>query len=277
MKFPIYWKRVQNEKGTLSARGWSDLSSDDAMQNARKRLDRIQTALRSDTLDQLRNDYQYVSDHLICEFVVDRILDNQGVEVGIVSRNAYGSLILNTSRLMMIDIDLPQESVRGWFQRVFGRSKSDRQEEKLQQLREWQKLHPEFTFRVYRTAGGLRLLASNRVIDQIDQNLFMIMEDLNADPLYLKLCRQQKCFRARLMPKPWRIGMSRPPKTFPFENIQAEKEFDAWFGRYLEGAKQYKVCRYLTTLGSAPIHPAIVQLIDLHDQFCCREEELTLA
>lgn len=277
MRFPIYWKRARNEAGTVSARGWSDSSSEEAQQNARQRLGRVLSALKSDGIVQLSRDYQYVIDHLICEFVVDRIYDDQGAEVAVVSRNAYGSLILNTPRLMMVDIDLPPGKFGGWLSRLFGKPQPNPEELQLQKLTAWQKSNPAFSFRVYRTSAGLRLLVSNRTIDRIDQQIFQIMEELNADPLYLELCRKQKCFRARLMPKPWRIHMPRPPKTFPFDDLEDEQEFDDWFNRYLSASKEYKVCRYLMTIGSTQPDPAAKQLIDLHDKFCCREQELTLA
>ncbi len=41
MKFPTFWIRLQNPKGTVTARGWSDVSLDEATRNAQNRLIRI--------------------------------------------------------------------------------------------------------------------------------------------------------------------------------------------------------------------------------------------
>ncbi len=41
MKFPTFWIRLQNASGTIGARGWSDLSLDEATRNAEVRLQRI--------------------------------------------------------------------------------------------------------------------------------------------------------------------------------------------------------------------------------------------
>jgi len=38
-----------------------------------------------------------------------------------------------------------------------------------------------------------------------------VFDTLGADPPYRRLCRTQKCFLARLTPKPWRCGVAKPP------------------------------------------------------------------
>jgi len=48
VKFPRYWTRVKNESGLVVARGWSETSHDEALVNAKARLNRILDYLRSD-------------------------------------------------------------------------------------------------------------------------------------------------------------------------------------------------------------------------------------
>jgi hypothetical protein len=105
MRFPKFWKQVENESRSISARGWSDNSPEEAEQNAKLRLARILTALKSNGLDTLQRKYQYVIDNTICEYVVDHVQDLDGNEIAVISGNSYGSLMLNTPRLMIVDID----------------------------------------------------------------------------------------------------------------------------------------------------------------------------
>ncbi|HMO12943.1 MAG TPA: hypothetical protein PKD64_16280 [Pirellulaceae bacterium] len=281
MRFPLYWKQVENEKRTVSARGWSDRSLEEAQRNAEQRLARILTALQSNRVDTLRRDYQYVIDNNICEFVVERIHDSAGHEIAVISRNAYGSLILNTPKLMMVDIDTdPQpQKPTGLFGKLFGnRNREPRsQEDELERLRHWQLEHADYSLRVYRTAAGLRAIVPNRDIDAIDEHLLQLMIEMGSDPLYRELCRSQKCFRARLMPKPWRVAIDYPPRKFPFASEQDELEFNAWFERYLIACRGYNVCQLITTLGSRETTPVSEQLIELHDRFCCGDAGFKLA
>jgi hypothetical protein len=242
MRFPKFWKQVENESRSVSARGWSDISPEEAEPNAKRRLERILTALKSNGLDALRRDYQYVIDNTVCEFVVDHVQDSDGNEIGEISRNSYGSLILNTPRLMIIDIDCEEPKHQtGLLSFLFGKKPMDSKSEqdRIEHLKRWQAEHPEYSFRVYRTAAGLRVIVPNRVIDVIDHSILRMMEELDSDPLYRELCRSQKCFRARLTPKPWRVGINPPVQKFPFRNQQEESQFDAWFERYLQQSRLF--------------------------------------
>jgi hypothetical protein len=281
MRFPKFWKQAFNDSRTVSARGWSEHSFEEAEQNARVRLERILTALKSNRKDSLRHSYQYVIDNTICEFVIDQVLDEaNGAQLGVISRNAYGALVLNTPRLMMVDIDCAEANrTTGLLGFLFGQKPDGlkSEEHQLERLRHWQLQHPDYGFRVYRTAAGLRAIVPNRVIESIDQTVLRIMEELDSDPLYRSLCRSQACFRARLTPKPWRVGINPPTQKFPFRNQQEESLFDVWFEQYLQRSKSSRVCQLITTIGSQETTPITGQLIELHDRFCCGDERLELA
>ena len=66
--------------------------------------------------------------------------------------------------------------------------------------------HPGMGLRLYRTANGYRCLVTHRTYDPASQECRELLEALGSDPLYIRLCRGQHCFRARLTPKPWRCG-----------------------------------------------------------------------
>ena len=244
MRFPIYWKRVQNKQGTLFARGWSDRNPEEAQQHAEMRLARIESALqKGDSLDR----YHYVIDKVICEFVVDRVLDKNDTEIAVISRNAYGSLVLNAPSVMFIDIDTPRPKSVGLFKRLFGKPEKPiaPESERLEMLRVWQSHHADFAFRVYRTRAGLRAMVTNRIFQNIDQSVLDIMDELDGDPLYRQQCKSQHCFRARLTPKPWRIGIPTIPPRFPIDTVTLDKEFSIWFDNYLTKSKQFCVCHWI--------------------------------
>ncbi len=91
------------------------------------------------------------------------------------------------------------------------------EETALASVRQWQTEHPDTSLRVYRTFAGLRLMIINRAFTGVDDATVEIMQQLGSDALYVQLCRSQNCFRSRLSPKPWRIGMQKIPAKFPFE------------------------------------------------------------
>ncbi len=92
-----------------------------------------------------------------------------------------------------------------------------------------------------------------------------MLQQYDADPLYVRLCRLQQSFRARLTPKPWQCGLRVPPASFPFDTPQQESRFRAWDADYAATAARYATCRYLTTFGGR-IAPAFEELIRFHDQ-----------
>jgi hypothetical protein len=76
----------------------------------------------------------------------------------------------------------------------------------MTKIENWSRNHPEWGWRIYRTRAGLRLLATQGLVEADSDVADGVFEALGADPLYRKLCKTQKCFRARLTPKPWRCG-----------------------------------------------------------------------
>jgi hypothetical protein len=267
VKFPQYWTRVKNESGRVVARGWSETSQDEALANAKARLNRILDYLRS---DRPLDEYQYVFDHVICEEVIDRIFDgDEDAEAAVISRNAYGSLVMNTPRLMFIDIDLPKpatglgERIKSWFSRSTDTTSPEQRA--LDEIRRWQAANDQYTLRVYRTRAGYRLLLVNRCFDGADETAMRILDELKSDRLYRRLCLAQQCFRARLSPKPWRVAAGNLPGQFPFANESLERQFHAWLDRYTRLAAAFSVCHYVETLGHDSPHDGVIALIEYHD------------
>ncbi len=119
---------------------------------------------------------------------------------------------------------------------------------------------------VYQTAGGLRVILAHREVDPCSEEAGGILDFIGSDPLYVRLCRNQKSFRARLTPKPWRCGHHAPTERWPFRNARSEKSFKVWENEYLTRIGDYSVVRLLERVGVGRVHAEIEPLLALHDQ-----------
>ena len=136
----------------------------------------------------------------------------------------------------------------------------------LDRLRQWIAARPEWRVRVYRTHSGLRYLVTHALFTPTDPQAQEAMAALGADAQYIRLCQVQKSFRARLTPKPWRIGMENPPVNFPYEDASEEAEMRAWEARYEAASQGRATCRFMEELGGGAEHPEVTPLRTLHDE-----------
>lgn len=129
--------------------------------------------------------------------------------------------------------------------------------------------HPTWNLRVYRTPAGLRLMATHTTFSARDPEVEACFRALGADPAYARMCRNQRCFRARLTAKPWRIGVGgrlRPrPGVWPVrEERRAARA--AWIHHYEGAASAFAACRYVESLGSGVVDPRVLPVLTLHDE-----------
>lgn len=117
--------------------------------------------------------------------------------------NAYNALILNTPNLFIADIDEGDPRLSK-YATVAG------EDEVLENLKALGQFDAEndtdlrsASWRVYRTHSGFRVICTSRVFDDLWFGE-RVLRFLRADPRYIDLCQRQKCYRARLTPKPWR-------------------------------------------------------------------------
>lgn len=141
--------------------------------------------------------------------------------------------------------------------------------------------HPDWTMRLYRTPAGLRVLVMHAVFDPQDKAVHQFFKAVNADPLYARMCRLQHCFRARLTPKPWRLGMKAriQPRVAAWSPEQAQHpDRLAWIADYERQSQAFAACQYLRTLGDpGRTHPRAEQVREAHDRFSHAERRLPLA
>jgi hypothetical protein len=133
-----------------------------------------------------------------------------------------------------------------------------------------------FAARVYKTAAGYRVMITNRRIRGGGNEAEMILHEFGSDPMYMRLCRTQESFRARLTPKPWRCDFRKPPVKFPFEDAGAQSAFRQWEAHYTKQIAGYATCKLITTIGDE-VDPAFGKLIEYHDRETRATSDLPLA
>jgi hypothetical protein len=214
----------------------------------------------------------YYAEQPLREEIVKELPDAQG-QAAIITRNSYGCLVLNTAKVMFIDIDLPAQKPSqpssGLLSRLFGKPKAapvaSAEATALAQVKSYADFNANWSFRAYRTASGLRLMATHDVFDPDSPLTLKTMEALGSDPLYVKLCRSQKSFRARLTPKPWRVGLQNPKLHFPYPAEEASS-VSAWCATYSQRSAPFATCAFLSSFGSDMICAEARQVIEEHDR-----------
>jgi hypothetical protein len=195
----------------------------------------------------------------------------------LITRNHYGCLVLNAAHVLFIDVDMFVPSKL--YNPIQGRN--DRLEPECQQilsdLRSVLECEDAYGFRIYRTAGGFRILATTHEFEPESEPVDRLMNSAGADRDFVALCRRQRNFRARLTPKPWRCGLRRPPNLFPRKSAKAEDRFTNWLLRYDRACVSRATCEYLGHVGPRDVHPQVGPIIEFHDRATNALSSLPLA
>lgn len=197
-------------------------------------------------------------ERVLIEPVLERLLlpdSPEAREIARVTRNSYHAEVINAYRVMFVDVDTLPDSTNS------PAEKPVPQAEALQALFDLVAQRPELRFRVYSTKAGLRYLCTSRLFDPLSAESRDILLRLKADTRYAQLCRVQKCYRARVSPKPWRC-LSKPERS-------------GFFRRLFNGVgdviapESFATCRYLESVGDNPEMPPEVSLVlQKHDTAC---------
>jgi hypothetical protein len=288
MKIPLHWSKAtadgtdqKGRKTSFSCWRSSDLSPEDAQQSA---LAAAQRALQRFVGNQSTGHYPY-GDAPLREEIVQRFEDAQGDLYAAVTRNGYGSLVLNAAQVMFIDIDFPPRPRRSGLMcliaRLFGKSPppstTSPEDDAKRRLEQFVSERPGWGIRVYRTFAGVRGLVTHDLFDPAADTTLAALEAVGADPLYIRLCKAQDCFRARLTPKPWRCGHYVNRTAWPHDGAKQQQRFETWLTAYMSKQSQYATCQYLGTLGSDTVHPDVATVMEVHDKITRCDEPLELA
>jgi hypothetical protein len=253
MKLARYWTREPGEatgadghRVRVTARGWSNESLAAARELARSTARRLAERLVAPRAEP--GQYLYGERPLPEPILREFRAGAAGDPGAVVTRNAYGALVLNARHLMFVDIDR-DDAERPVLAAVGRVAEAD-----------------GLAARVYKTAAGYRAIITSAHLDAGGASSEALLRQFGADPLYVRLCRLQESFRARLTPKPWRCGLRVPPVSFPFDTPREESRFRAWEADYASTAARYATCRYLATVGDARVAPGFEELIGYHDR-----------
>lgn len=150
----------------------------------------------------------------------------------------------------------------------------------LARVEQFIRQHPDWHLRAYRTPAGLRLLAMHATFSAHDPVVQRLFEALQTDALYARMCRLQHCFRARLTPKPWRVGMRRRIRP-PVAAWSAEQAFLPgrlqWIADYAHKAQGHAACRFLRAYGDERRVDAKAEAVRaLHDRVARAYDALPL-
>lgn len=248
MHFPKYW--AVGQSGSFTCWRSSEVSVADAQARANEGAQAVERRVKG---GDRKWEYGYPGRE-VREEVLAEGRDATGALSWAVTRNAYGCDVLNTASLVFVDVDLGEGAAPA------------AATPHLDKAKRWVDAHPSWAFRVYRTAAGLRLLATHAAVAPTDALVTGdLFPALGADPLYQRLCKVQQSYRARLTPKPWRCGMRAPKQRWPWADASVEQRFKGWLKRYGEAAKGFATCELLTELGAKTVAPDLQPLIEKHD------------
>lgn len=215
-------------------------------------------------------------------------------QLGIVTRNRYGADILNADTVMFLDWDAhpaPRQGWQGLVDRIsvlFKGSHLEAAQRGQDQRVQEAKIALEATIRskvselnlgirLYETCNGLRGIVTSSRFEPTDSVALDLMTYLGADPLYVKLCRLQNTFRARLTPKHWRIGLGECPLEKPSVTPLQTAQMQRWLEQYQARGQQYATARLIAAFGSSDTDDLVQRVVTLHDTRCKVTSGLKLA
>jgi hypothetical protein len=156
-----------------------------------------------------------------------------------------------------------------WFARLLSLSRPPVERRAMARLSAFAEANRSWNLRVYRTPAGLRAIATHDRFDPAGEEAAAFFLAIGADPTYARMCRLQRCFRARVSAKPWRAGIEshiRPrPGVWPVADQWAETR-RAWVDAYEAKAAGFAACRFVEEIGSGRVEPAARRVVDLHDK-----------
>jgi len=278
MNFPQFW--AQGKSGDFIVWRWSNQSLAEAQSLANQAVQQLADRFRGGGFPPHQG--HYYPDRPFREQILQEFKKPDGTLAAVVTRNSYGCQVLNAARVMFVDIDLPEpKPAPGFLGRLFGKTAPPpptvTQDSALARIESWTRNQSGWGWRIYRTRAGLRLLATQALVEADSTLADDVLRSLEADPLYHKLCKTQKCFRARLTPKPWRCGLAAKPERWPWLDAHAEHKFQKWEKQYQTDSDDFATCELIKTIGNSMVHPDIAPIIKLHDEATRTGSKLPLA
>jgi hypothetical protein len=275
MKVFRYWAKQEHHHDDghgrrldLVAWGGSNVDDAEADARARTRMARWRELLRDGVKALLESAAASGYGYGEADVMREELIEGEPVESGFgwaITRTRSGTEVLNATQLAILDIDRRGRGFLAWLRSLFkpGRQLDPGQ---ITHIIAWVENNPGAGLRLYRTPAGLRAILTHRRFDPASPEIEAIMHALLVDRLYMRLCKRQRCFRARLTPKPWRIdchmGHWRPLAAGEFRS-DADRR---WLDEYTKRSRGHAACAWIADYGNAtPADADIAALIALHD------------
>jgi hypothetical protein len=259
MKLYKYWASekqmilIDGVEQDITCYGGSNTSMEEARSRAKEKAEKVKRKIKGEK--HLFDKYEAE----IREEIL-RVIDDRSA----ITRNRYGAQVLDTETLMILDIDKPKSSgggLAGLFKKKDTRPPKEQIFDSVRQLAAAPK-YQELGFRLYETYQGARVIVSGRDFDPRAAETKQIMDEFHSDPLYIRLCLKQGCYRARLTPKPYRMrNMRRYKVRFPREG--EDPEFRQWLAEYERESRDFNTCRFIEQIGA---RHSLSEVVQLHDE-----------
>src|SRR5262245_32685683 len=118
MNFPQFWAR--GTSGDFFCWRWSSQSLAEAQTLADQAAQQLADRFRAGAYPPKHGGYY--PDRPFRGQLLQEIRSSTGETSAVITRNSYGCLVLNTARVMFVDIDLPEpKKAGGFFQKLFGK------------------------------------------------------------------------------------------------------------------------------------------------------------
>lgn len=255
MKYFKYWAKdrftikVADQKEEISVLAGSNTSVEDAHREAENRAKEIELRIAA---GESKESYQAAIKEHVCEILDDK---------NIVTVCRYGAKVLNTSMYTILDLDDYPVSFFDYFRSIRKLPKKERIVAKFEQNIE---KNPDLgtDFRIYETQKGIRVIGKT-YIDPSSQGYSKLMRGLGVDWLYIALSKKQRCYRARLTPKPYRMKHQTIKIKSPLDC--AKPDYEKWEKSYARESKSFSVVKLVKAIGS---DFSLEQAIQKHDNAC---------
>lgn len=170
------------------------------------------------------------------------------------STNFYGSKVLTSTDIFIADVDIEGD--------LFERNefKSNYLKDTFYPLAA--DLSDKYQFVVYETFKGFRIFEIKNLYDPLGEESKNLLDLLGADTKYSAKCIEQGCYRARVSPKPYRLGLPKP-RDYLYQ--------DEWDKQYEILKKDRTTCKPLFDWKDIEdiVHPKVREFLKLHDELAC--------
>ena len=181
--------------------------------------------------------------------------------------------------IVLLVLAIPAGNLLAWaINRSFINSNGGSEEIALARVRNFIGKNPNWNVRIYRTPIGMRVLATHQTFDPNEPIVAECFKEIAADRRYVVMCERQACFRARVSPKPWRIGISQRLRggVWPIDDHRMFHR-KAWIDQYEFVSTSYASCKFIESIGSGMVHNEIRDVIEVHDRLSQANSTLPIA